>query len=202
MISGSIRPAFSRSAALGAKPLLREAARRLDDQGVRVGAFEHGRPPAPSLTPPRPAFPCGARGCARAGPRGGAGRPRARRPSPGRSRGSRPGAGPARWPGRACPPAARGRIACRSASYCAEQRPLMPPVRLPAERIERRPAQHLAVPQDAEQRQREPAGDRDLAAAAGCLVHARDQRRGHVEHRVRRRTRAAACSRATSYSSL
>ena len=54
----------------------------------------------------------------------------------------------------------------RSPIYCVDQRALLPPLGLVAERIERGAAHHLAMPQHAEQRQRQPAGDRDLAAAA------------------------------------
>ena len=49
------------------------------------------------------------------------------------------------------------------ADILLDQRPLHPPLLLPAEQVERRPAQMLAVPQHAEQRQRQPARQRDLA---------------------------------------
>jgi len=51
-------------------------------------------------------------------------------------------------------------------------RPLGPPLRLPAEQVERGAAQRLAVAERPEQRQGDPAGDRQLAPAAGRGVGA------------------------------
>ena len=47
-----------------------------------------------------------------------------------------------------------------------------------------RAAQVLAMPQHAEQRQRQPAWQRDLAATTGRRIDAGDQRRRQVEHRL------------------
>ena len=109
---------------------------------------------------------------------------RGSRPSPGRSRGSVSGSAASADRGlqrvRRQPAIARA----MSVSYCPISARSAPAFRLPAERIERGAAQPLAVPQQAEQRQREPPGDGDLAAPSGGGIDAGDQRRRQMEHRL------------------